>query len=150
MLIFDAYISAFAFFGVDVGDTPNPGQLSLQFEVQETMMGEDTMIERTVPHDTDANSGGVIFFGIIDEMNPFKKTTFTNIGNARDGACFACIMCNVDVNGLTKSNNDSSPQFLPSTTSQLPMPLCCLISLPRSLLQSLQRCLVATCASVVS
>jgi hypothetical protein len=74
---FDAPVAAFGFFGVDVGDIG--AQLTL------TLLGGGT-VSIDIPHTvapggpSSPQNGSVIYFGYIDEDNPFTRVEFANLG----------------------------------------------------------------------
>jgi hypothetical protein len=72
---FSAPVAAFGFYGIDIGDFN--GQLVLHF-----ISGGTTVIN--VPHSINATGGGVLFFGYINDTNPFNKVTFNNTSGGSD------------------------------------------------------------------
>lgn len=80
-IAFDSPVAAFGFFGVDVGDIG--AQLTLTLA-----NGAPVVIQ--IPHTLEpggpssGQNGSVIYFGYIDEDNPFTSATFTNVGNFGD------------------------------------------------------------------
>lgn len=66
---FSTAVSAFGFFGTDIGDFA--GQITLDF-----LSGSTTSF--TVDNTINARNGSLLFWGIIDEANPFTKITFGN------------------------------------------------------------------------
>jgi len=64
---FSNAISAFGFYGTDIGDIN--GQITLEF-----LSGATTNI--TVDSSLNAPNGSLLFWGIIDNVNPFTKITF--------------------------------------------------------------------------
>jgi len=74
---FDAPVAAFGFFGIDVGDIG--AQLTLT-------LASGAPVVINIPHTVEpggpvsGQNGSVIFFGYIDEANPFISATFTNAG----------------------------------------------------------------------
>jgi hypothetical protein len=74
---FDGPIAAFGFFGIDVGDIG--AQLTLT-------LANGAPVVINIPHTTEpggptsGQNGSVIYFGYIDEANPFTSAAFTNVG----------------------------------------------------------------------
>jgi hypothetical protein len=66
---FTTAISAFGFFGTDIGDFN--GQITLDF-----LSGGST--QYTVQNTIGANNGSLLYWGIIDVLNPFTRITFGN------------------------------------------------------------------------
>jgi len=66
---FSQAISAFGFYGTDIGDWG--GQITLEF-----LSGVTTNV--TVDNTVGANDSSLLFWGIIDNENPFTKITFGN------------------------------------------------------------------------
>ncbi len=66
---FTTAISAFGFFGTDIGDFA--GQITLDF-----LSGATTSY--TVNNTVNAPDGSLLFWGIIDDANPFTRITFGN------------------------------------------------------------------------
>jgi hypothetical protein len=62
-------VSAFGFYGVDIGDFG--GRVTLAYENGSTT----TLI---IPHTQNAPGGSVLYFGVIDILNPFTSVTFGN------------------------------------------------------------------------
>lgn len=73
-IAFDSAISAFGFYGTDIGDVS--GSLSIQL----TDSGGG-LTNINVPNSTNSNSGSLLFFGFID-----LTTTYTNIAFFNSGA----------------------------------------------------------------
>ena len=72
-LTFSAPQAIFGFFGTDVGDFG--GQLTLSF---------DGGTPINVPNSTNAANGTALFFGYIDEDNPFSTVVFGNTNSSSD------------------------------------------------------------------
>ncbi|RPI39117.1 MAG: PEP-CTERM sorting domain-containing protein [Betaproteobacteria bacterium] len=78
---FDSPVAAFGFFGIDVGDVG--AQLTL------TLAGGGA-VAIDIPHTVEpggpgsGQNGSVIYFGYIDEANPFTSATFSNVGDFGD------------------------------------------------------------------
>jgi len=68
-LDFSAPISAFGFYGTDIGDFS--GQLLLHLENGSTL-------DVIVPHTVNAPDGSLLFWGFIDSMNSYTHIDFTN------------------------------------------------------------------------
>ncbi len=66
---FSTAISAFGFFGTDIGDFN--GQITLDF-----LSGGST--QYTVQNTIGAANGSLLYWGIIDVLNPFTRITFGN------------------------------------------------------------------------
>lgn len=77
VITFDSPIAAFGFYGIDVGDVG--AQLTLT-------LSSGSSIAIDIPHTVEAGgpgsgqNGSVIFFGYIDEANPWTSATFSNLG----------------------------------------------------------------------
>ncbi|WP_299074074.1 PEP-CTERM sorting domain-containing protein [uncultured Paraglaciecola sp.] len=69
MITFSNAISAFGFFGTDIGDFG--GQITLGFE-------DGNATSLMVNNTTSAPDGALLFWGIIDTANPFTSVTFGN------------------------------------------------------------------------
>ena len=70
---FSTAISAFGFYGTDIGDFA--GQITLEF-----LSGATTNI--TVSNTVNAPNASLLFWGIIDNANPFTKITFGNTNSS--------------------------------------------------------------------
>lgn len=71
---FSQAISAFGFYGTDIGDIG--GQITMEFQ-----SGATTTL-RNVGNTTGAPDGSLLYWGIIDEANPFTRITFGNTNNS--------------------------------------------------------------------
>jgi hypothetical protein len=78
---FDTGISAFGFYGTDIGDINNSLLLSLT-----DTSGVTTNLE--VGNSTDAPTGSLLFFGFIDDENSYDSISFFNQPNGSDGFGF--------------------------------------------------------------
>jgi hypothetical protein len=74
---FGTAISAFGFYGTDIGDFNGQVRLML-IDVN------DVQTELLVPHTQNGNSGSLLFFGFIDAANSYKSITFSNTGSGGD------------------------------------------------------------------
>lgn len=75
---FSSEVAAFGFYGVDVGDAGN--QLYLDFlngGVLQTSIQVPHTVD-TTPNSGGSTTGGVIFYGLIDQDNPFTEVRFRN------------------------------------------------------------------------
>jgi len=72
-ITFSDAISAFGFYGTDVGDIG--GQITLDF-----LNGSSTSY--TVNSTINADDGSLLFWGIVDEANSFTSITFGNTNNS--------------------------------------------------------------------
>jgi len=80
-VVFTGPISAFGFFGVDIGDIA--GQLTFV-----AIDKDGNECEVVVPHEVDGPSGGVLYFGYIDIFNPFTRVRFFNNDGFSDRFAF--------------------------------------------------------------
>ena len=78
---FSAPVAAFGFYGIDIGDIGS--QLTLT-------LSNGTVVVIDIPHTVEAGgafsgqNGSVIFFGYIDEANPWTRAVFSNPVGADD------------------------------------------------------------------
>ena len=80
---FDRSISAFAFYGTDIGDFG--GVLSLVLTPSDASLAEETVIVR--PQTTQAALNGLaLFYGFADRERTYNKITFVTSGNLLDGS----------------------------------------------------------------
>jgi hypothetical protein len=80
---FDRAISAFAFYGTDIGDFG--GVLSLVLTPSDANLGEETVVVR--PQTTQAAGNGLaLFYGFADRERAYSKITFVTSGNLLDGS----------------------------------------------------------------
>ncbi|MPW28063.1 PEP-CTERM sorting domain-containing protein [Agarivorans sp. B2Z047] len=93
---FSQAISAFGFYGTDIGDFG--GQITLDF-----LSGSSTSY--TVDNSTNAPDGTLLYWGIIDTLNPFTKITFGNTNST-------------DVFGFDDMTIANQTQVLPSQVSE--------------------------------
>ncbi len=70
---FSVAVVAFGFFGTDIGDFG--GQITLDF-----LSGGTTQF--TVDNTVSAPDGSLLFWGVIDEANPFTRITFGNTNSS--------------------------------------------------------------------
>eukprot|EP00968_Pinguiococcus_pyrenoidosus_P007283 scaffold482_cov247-Pinguiococcus_pyrenoidosus.AAC.32 len=78
---FSQPITAFGFFGVDVGDVQ--GILSITI-----VRPDETYCVVPIPHEVDGPSGGVLYFAYIDLDEPFNRIEFGNSEGQRDRFAF--------------------------------------------------------------
>jgi len=76
---FSQAVAAFGFYGIDIGDFY--GQVTLTLENGGTKLV-------TVPNTIGGSGGGVLYFGIIEQANPFTKITFGNTASGSDYFAF--------------------------------------------------------------
>mmetsp|Transcript_15005 Transcript_15005/g.56909 ORF Transcript_15005/g.56909 Transcript_15005/m.56909 type:complete len:215 (-) Transcript_15005:864-1508(-) len=79
-ITFDCDVVGFGFYGVDIGDVG--GQLNVTLEF--SMMSGDELITLQAEHTRD-KSGNVLYFGFLDEHNPVREITITNVDDPNDG-----------------------------------------------------------------
>ncbi|NIO85841.1 MAG: PEP-CTERM sorting domain-containing protein [Candidatus Aminicenantes bacterium] len=74
-IVFTDPVAAFGFYGIDLGDFL--GQVTITYEngVAQTF---------DIPHTVGAPGGSVIYYGFIDQANPFTQITFGNTGSTED------------------------------------------------------------------
>ena len=80
---FDRAISAFAFYGTDIGDFG--GLLSLVLTPSDTTLAAETVIVRPQTSQAAAN-GLALFYGFADRERAYSKITFVTSGNLLDGS----------------------------------------------------------------
>lgn len=76
-LVFDQAISAFGFYGTDIGDFN--GQLLIK--LTDT---NDVVTELEVPHTINGADGSLLFWGFIDTSNSYKRIDFGNTAQGVD------------------------------------------------------------------
>jgi hypothetical protein len=72
---FSSSISAFGFYGTDIGDFNGVVELRLNGAVTTTV---------SVNNSTNISGGGVLYFGVIDDTNSFNQVVFRNTGSGDD------------------------------------------------------------------
>lgn len=76
VITFDTAVSAFGFYGIDIGDIGSSLTLTL---------ANGSSVDVAIPHDTGTSmNGSVIYFGYIDVDNAFTSVTFSNPGTGDD------------------------------------------------------------------
>lgn len=71
---FNVPVAAFGFYGTDIGDFA--GQLGIR------LLRASGDSELMVPHTIDGPNGSLLFFGVIDQANPFTGVRFTSTASA--------------------------------------------------------------------
>eukprot|EP00968_Pinguiococcus_pyrenoidosus_P007271 scaffold482_cov247-Pinguiococcus_pyrenoidosus.AAC.20 len=79
-ITFDCDIVGFGFYGVDIGDVDGRLNVTLEF----AMPDGDGMITLQAEHTQEA-SGNVLYFGFLNEDNPVREITITNVDDPDDG-----------------------------------------------------------------
>jgi hypothetical protein len=79
-ITFDTAISAFGFYGTDIGDFA--GQLTV------TLSGSAGDVAFTIPHTVDGADGSLLFWGVIDPDAAWTSVSFGNTGGGLDGFGF--------------------------------------------------------------
>ena len=69
-IAFSGPVAAFGFYGVDIGDFG--GQLTLDLQ------SGTTSTSLTIPNTINGPGGSVLYFGVIDTLNPFDRIVFGN------------------------------------------------------------------------
>jgi hypothetical protein len=72
---FSAPVAAFGFYGIDIGDFG--GQLTVT-------RNSGAITTFTVPNTVNGSGGGVLFWGIIDQADPFTQVAFGNTAAGTD------------------------------------------------------------------
>jgi len=78
---FDVAISAFGFYGTDIGDASGTMQITLLSEAGVSMV-------LNIPHTVNGANGSLLFWGFTDTTTKYTKITFGNTSDGFDGFGF--------------------------------------------------------------